>query len=164
MKQWIKSLFKVARLVSSDDTGTYRFGQITYQGQTSKTNLFTPYGFYHNPPDGSLTVSWSQNGQDSNTLSQALGGATRFSNLPKTGVKIGNPIQGSFVDFDENGNIEINVPSGGSITFTTGGATITIDSGGITVDGGDVVADTISLKTHVHDGVQSGGSNTGQPV
>lgn len=29
---------------------------------------------------------------------------------------------------------------------------------------GDVIADTISLQTHVHSGVQSGASNTGEPV
>lgn len=165
LKQWIKSLIKVGRLVSSDDTNDkFRFGRIFYEGQPCKTNLFTPYGFYHNPPDGSLTVSWSQNGQDSNTLSQATGGTTRFKNLPKTGVKMGNPIKNSFIDFDDLGNIDISVPSGNAVTFTIGAATITIDENGITVDSGDVVADGISLKTHVHGGVQSGGSNTGIPV
>ncbi len=32
------------------------------------------------------------------------------------------------------------------------------------VTGGDVKADTVGLKTHVHGGVQSGAGNTGQPV
>lgn len=210
MKQLIKSLIKVARLVSSDDTNSkFRFGRVTYQGQTSKANLFTPYGFYHNPPDGSWTVSYSQNGQQSNTLSMAVGGATRYHNLPKTGVKIGNPIIESYVDFDDLGNIEVYAPvdvnveavgdmtavvggdievtAGGTVTvnaadtitvtapniafnltgtstFTIGGTTITIDASGITVTGGDVVADGVSLKTHVHGNVQSGSSNTGEPV
>ena len=37
-------------------------------------------------------------------------------------------------------------------------------SGEFRVEGGDVIADSISLKTHVHSGVQSGPSNTGLPV
>lgn len=37
-------------------------------------------------------------------------------------------------------------------------------NGGFIVTGGDVVADGISLKTHVHSGVMGGGSDTGPPV
>lgn len=37
-------------------------------------------------------------------------------------------------------------------------------SGEFRVEGGDVIADSISFKTHVHSGVQSGPSNTGLPV
>lgn len=37
-------------------------------------------------------------------------------------------------------------------------------TGSATVSGGDVIADGVSLKTHVHSGIQAGGSNTGQPV
>ena len=37
-------------------------------------------------------------------------------------------------------------------------------NGGFTVTGGDIVADTISLKNHVHTGVQTGSGNTGGPT
>lgn len=37
-------------------------------------------------------------------------------------------------------------------------------NGGFVVTNGDIVADTISLKSHVHDGVQSGSDDTGEPV
>jgi len=48
-------------------------------------------------------------------------------------------------------------------------ATSVIIDGNLSVIGSinsthDITADGISLKTHVHSGVQSGGSNTGQPV
>lgn len=43
----------------------------------------------------------------------------------------------------------------------TGGATV---SGSVAVSGGDVTADGISLKTHRHGGVQTGGGQTGTPV
>ncbi len=57
-----------------------------------------------------------------------------------------------------------------AITLTLGGATFEITESGvssnrtITVTGGDVVADMISLKTHVHGGVESGSSMTAPPV
>jgi hypothetical protein len=54
------------------------------------------------------------------------------------------------------GTLTVNAPT----TNWTGDINV---SGDITVTGGDVVADGISLKTHVHGGVQSGGSNTGTP-
>lgn len=37
-------------------------------------------------------------------------------------------------------------------------------NGSVTVVGGDVEADGVSLKTHVHSGVTAGGANTGPPV
>lgn len=49
----------------------------------------------------------------------------------------------------------------------TGNLTITGSlnvSGNITVTGGDVVADGVSLKTHVHSGVTTGGGTSGPPV
>lgn len=47
---------------------------------------------------------------------------------------------------------------GGVIT-----GTIRLASGDIIVTGGDVVVDGVSLKTHTHGGVESGGSNTSVP-
>lgn len=57
-----------------------------------------------------------------------------------------------------NGNVTIN----GTLT-QTGGGTATF-SGNIDTPTGDVTASGKSLKTHVHSGVTSGPSNTGQPV
>jgi hypothetical protein len=73
-----------------------------------------------------------------------------------------------------NGNTSINgllsaLGSGGtggtmSGSFTIQNGTITINTGNLVVNSGDVIADGVSLKNHVHSGVQSGGSNTGAPV
>jgi phage baseplate assembly protein gpV len=48
--------------------------------------------------------------------------------------------------------------------FVFGGCTILLNHAGITVTGGDVVADGISLKMHVHGGVMPGPSVTTPPV
>lgn len=51
------------------------------------------------------------------------------------------------------------------IELTPGGITITLPGGGnVTVVGGDVIADGISLKTHVHSGIQPGGGTSGPPI
>lgn len=51
-----------------------------------------------------------------------------------------------------------------TITVTPAGVTIALTAGNVTVTGGDVIADGISLKTHLHSGVQTGGGNSGPPV
>lgn len=79
------------------------------------------------------------------------------------GVKIETPDMTSSGNFTNEGYMTGN--TGLAITGThpqTG--RVSRFGGSIYVEGGDVIADTISLKTHVHSGVQSGGSNTGQPV
>lgn len=50
------------------------------------------------------------------------------------------------------------------ITVTAAGVTIALTGGNVTVTGGDVIADGISLKTHIHSGVEIGGGNSGPPV
>ena len=42
--------------------------------------------------------------------------------------------------------------------------TIRVKNGDVIVQGGDVKADTITLKTHKHDGVQSGSGSTSQAI
>ena len=52
-------------------------------------------------------------------------------------------------------------PGGGAGTMN---GTIKIVNGDVIVQGGDVKADTITLKTHKHDGVQSGSGSTSQAI
>jgi phage baseplate assembly protein V len=66
----------------------------------------------------------------------------------------------------------IRFEDGTSIEYDRGTHTLTIQAQGpvnIVAAGnvnitGDVIANGVSLSTHVHGGVQSGGSNTGQPA
>ena len=61
--------------------------------------------------------------------------------------------------------ISITIPSGHDMAVTiAGGGSLNITGGTVNVSGGDVTADGISLKTHVHSGVQTGGGDTGPPV
>jgi phage baseplate assembly protein gpV len=62
----------------------------------------------------------------------------------------------------DGGTYQIDLPGGVSISVAGGAISITAP-GNITVNG-DVIANGISLETHLHSGVVPGGSNTGQPV
>lgn len=62
----------------------------------------------------------------------------------------------------DGGTYQIDLPSGVSISVAGGAINISAP-GNITVNG-DVIANGISLETHLHSGVVPGGSNTGQPV
>lgn len=62
----------------------------------------------------------------------------------------------------DGGTYQIDLPGGVSISVAGGAINISAP-GNITVNG-DVIANGISLETHLHSGVVPGGSNTGQPV
>ncbi len=60
------------------------------------------------------------------------------------------------------GNCRLALRNGQAV-LSVAGCTATLSPDGVTVSGGDVKADGISLKTHVHGGVQGGSSLTGVP-
>lgn len=69
----------------------------------------------------------------------------------------------------KNGSSLIHINDDGSIEITNGSGVISMSGSTISITGdvnvsGDVIAGTISLKNHVHSGVQSGSSNSGKPV
>ena len=79
---------------------------------------------------------------------------TGNANMTAPRINLNGPVYiAGFLSVDGDGGGE-----GGVIT-----GTIRLQSGDIIVTGGDVIADGISLKTHVHGGVDSGGSNTDPP-
>ena len=87
---------------------------------------------------------------------------------------------GTQVRYDDEAHaLEITLASGGTVTITAdGGVTINGDTtinGNVEINGDvqvngtltasdDVIGGGISLKTHAHSGVQSGGSMTGPPA
>jgi len=64
-------------------------------------------------------------------------------------------------DYVLTGNVTIN----GNLTVNGNGAGggVTMQNTSITLTGGDITADGVTLKTHTHGGVQTGGGNTGVP-
>lgn len=104
----IKNLFKIAKLLSVDDSGGLRFGTVSMLGKTQKVMIFSPYGLMHNPPTSSLSLVWSQQGQESNGIAMADDPNNRTLKDLKSGeVAIGNYITGHYIHFDESGTCHL---------------------------------------------------------
>ena len=107
----------------------------------------------------SKSVGGSETDDISGSKTENIGGqlnitVTSNASLTAPRINLVGPVYiAGFLSVDGDGGGE-----GGVIT-----GTIRLQSGDIIVTGGDVIADGISLKTHVHGGVDSGGSNTDPP-
>lgn len=100
----LKNLFKIAKLLSVDDSGDLRFAMVSTMGKNQKMLLFSPYGLMHNPPLNSLTLAWSQQGQESNCIGMADDPKSRTLKDLKIGeVAMGNYLTGHHILFDEAG-------------------------------------------------------------
>lgn len=77
--------------------------------------------------------------------------------IASTKVQLTSPLVECSAQFKANGLI---TGLGGMAISGGSGATV---QGNLTVSGGNVTADGIGLKTHVHGGVQTGAGNTGLP-
>lgn len=100
----IRNLFKIAKLLSVDDSGNLRFAQVTMLGKTQPMMLFTPYGLMSNPPPNSLALVWAQQAQESNLIGMADAPMDRtVKNLSPGEVALGNYSTGNFIYFDKNG-------------------------------------------------------------
>lgn len=88
-----------------------------------------------------------------------------IGSLSTTTTQLRSDDGATFVELDPAGQV-VHVKAPGGMTIDANvqvNGTVTV-SQDITSIGGDVKAGSISLKTHVHSGVQSGSSNSGQPV
>lgn len=81
-------------------------------------------------------------------------GTTAFPNVPNNYAVVYGP----------TGVIIRDQASKTTVTVNASGVTIQLTGGNVTVLGGDVIADGISLKHHVHGGVEPGGGVTGPPT
>ena len=124
----IKNLFKVAKLLSVDDSGDLRFYTVSMLGKQQKVLGFTPYGLMTKPPDSSMVLLWSQQGQESNGIGIADDPKNRIlKDLKKGEVALGNYTTTDYLYFDENGNLNVKVSNNLNINV---GNNVNIISGG----------------------------------
>ena len=96
-------------------------------------------------------------------------GSVELKTAGDLNVSVTGHINSSAAQWNHTGPVKINgtaliagkiIGQGGMAVSGGSGATV---AGDLAVTGGNVTADGIGLKTHTHNGVQPGGSNTGQP-
>lgn len=169
--QKIKSIFKIARLVTVDDSGNIQQGVFTYMGSNPKGQVFIPYGVLMNPPVGSQMAVFSQNGNESNAVGLASDPKNRtLKNLEPGEYGIANYVTGSFIICRTNGDIEIsseadvtiskavnvNITASGTATITVPTITLT---GDVTING-NLVNNGIAFDTHIHSQDNDGNGDT----
>ena len=169
--QRIKALFKIARLISSNDAGNLQQGVFTYMGSTPKGQIFVPYGVLMNPPAGSQMAVFAQNGNESNAIGFASDPNNRtLRNLAPGEYGISNYVTGSFVIFRANGDIEISseadvaiskaatvsVVAATAVSITAPQTTI---AGNVTING-NLVNNGITFGTHVHEQANDSNGDT----
>jgi len=163
----MKDNIKLAKTVQEQqDDKAYPLVRVTYLERLADVAVCEPYGIHASPPNDTIGLMFTINNDEANRMIIPLSAATRTRNLKETEFECGNFVIGSIINFDKEGNITIT--SNKDINITAKGGNINI-VGNIHVNGsidttGDIVADTVSLKTHVHSGVTAGGSDTGGPV
>jgi len=104
----IKNLFKIAKILSVDDSGDYQFATVSAMGKTQKVLMLKPYGLMSNPPAGSIVGQWSQNGQESNGIGLADDPKNRpIKDMAEGEVGLGNYVTGDYLYFDETGTLNV---------------------------------------------------------
>lgn len=83
--------------------------------------------------------------------------STKIDNISNNSVQLRNNDGDAFIEIDSDGKIKLV-----SATSITLDAPLVEMTGDLNV-AGDSIAGTISLQTHTHSGVQTGGGNTGAP-
>lgn len=130
----IKNAFKIAKLLTVDDSQDLRFATVSMFGKDQRVMLFTPYGLLHNPPASSMALIWSQNGQESNGIGMADDPRNRpLKGLAEGEVALSNYITGNYIYFDEAGlctiSVEdLNIVAANDISISGENITITANS------------------------------------
>lgn len=138
-------------------------------GETVQDNeLFQHFGFSSNPPAGSAVIVLPLGGKTSQAVIIASEhGQYRLKNLAAGEVVIYNK-QGDKVYIKQDGTIEVTASStvlvNSPVVDVTASSKVIVHSPLVEVPDGDVTAGGISLKNHMHGGVQAGAAQTGVPV
>lgn len=140
---------------------------------------FQEYGFTSHPKRGAEAIVLCVGGSRAHPIIVAVDDRRfRLKSLAEGEVALYTD-EGDYVWFKRGRNIEVlagtkakvtapevelvastRVRLATPLTEITGNVTV---NGNVTVTGGNIIADGVGLKTHVHSGVQTGPSNTGGP-
>lgn len=166
-----------------NDNTSWPTGQCGYNGKTATFVRLLPYGLSSLEPENYFVFVMNSQGQESSKFGIPSAMQDRLKGLKQGEVAIYNSKtqtyvilleDGTFkincsglidgdveitgdVQIDGNLNVDGNVTIGGTLGVTGATTMTTVTCTSITIGG-------IPFGTHVHSGVQSGGSNTGGPL
>ena len=152
--------------VINDTPGVQQVQADVLSGETlDRIERLQEYGFTSVPLPGGSALLLCVGG----SRSHAVIAATDDARYRLTGLQPGEVAlytdQGDKIHIKRGGTIQViaatKVRIEAPLMEINGALTV---AGNVTVTGGNVVADGIGLKTHVHPGVTSGGASTGAPI
>lgn len=154
-------MFSRATIERTDDSGSSQRLQVTALTDEVIDNLERCgiYGISSNPVPGAAAVVMFTGGDRSNGVVVSTDDYRYRIHGLKSGEVVIYNNTGTKILLRSDGNIEI---SGGNVNVTD--SDVNVLSGNINVSNGDVIASGISLKNHIHSGVDTGHGNTGSPV
>ena len=154
-----------------DDSGPEQHVSVVAHAGQQRTSVpvHYPYGFSsHVPLDGAVTHVLQNGGDPSDlfALPPSNPAAARMGGL-KEGETVLYDVANQRVHLRDGKIVEIDAAQE-MVVKIAGRPVLTVTDDGVQVNGkitatGDVTGAGISLKNHVHGGVQSGGSQTGNP-
>lgn len=150
-------------LTAIDDSRASQVVQVSLMADESRDGLerMAEYGFTSVPLPGAEGVALFVGGDRGHGIVVATADRRyRLTALEGGEVALYDDL-GHIVKLSRTG---IVIDGGGHDIAISNASDVTVTGCNVTVTGGDVLADGISLKTHVHTGVTTGGSNTGGPI
>ena len=126
MLNWVKQA--AIEVVGKDDKKYASLG-VAYKGKSSDCLAFTPYGIYNNAPLGSGGLVFTPSGIESNLWGIFQDFETRIKNLKVGEVVTGSPVFKSFVEFKEDGSVNLVVDGNNLLLAADGTLTLTNGSG-----------------------------------
>jgi len=172
MDNQIKNLFRVGTVSAIDEEN--QLVRVAFDDLDDTVSAWLPIlprGAYQDDeywlpdPDEQVLCLFMPTG---NAEGYVLGSVRGTTNAPKAGAQGRRYIKfsdGTTVQYDRSSStLTVDCVGTVNITAASGVAIIgDVTVSGSVVAGGDVTAGSISLQSHVHGGVESGGSSTGGP-
>lgn len=157
----IKSMIRVGRLKTVDDSQSRRFGSVSYMGRSgAPLMLHTPYGLMHNPPTDSFVLLMNLSGQESNLVGIADDPVNRpVKDMSEGEVALGNYATGDTIYFKADGTASVTATTKfealvgastrieadlTSVRITVGATVMLVNAAGVTITGNLVVNGSVT--------------------
>ena len=143
MNKYVNLIKRAMTTLKQDTTGKYPRVQCTYFGKTKIAQVLSPYGLYGSLPVGSLLLLFNTMGEEEKAVGIGECPEKTFNNLKEGEVIVGNPVTGSFIKFNSEGNIEI---LSGDITVTGNDVQITAENVKVEATNVEIEATNVEIK------------------
>ena len=105
MLQKIRNMIKVCFVTTpTNDSESYPITNVGYFDKEQTAVRLSPYGLYSNPPANSTGILFCAGANEGNTYA-LVSSDDRIKNLAEGEVAVGNPVTGTQVKFDKDGNL-----------------------------------------------------------